>query len=185
MIGYIKNHKLTFGLAGFLLVITIAAIITLFTNNTPPPTAPTPTPMPDNQQSQIENTRYGSVVVIDNWTDYVENLPDDQRSQVESELFLTLSYNFPAGVPSDIKPEIRARSYQQTYDPDTQIFYTEFLVDISAIEQTYRAVNQYSQLPWQESGLTDYTSLIYCPTAAELIWPAFDCTDRLTLETGS
>lgn len=191
MMDYIKDHKILSGVIIFIAIIIIATIISLLTqNNKQSDTANNQeiisTQANEDEESSVGESSYGPTLIISNWSEHVENLPTDERDQVEMALYDTLSRNLPKGVSisENTKPEIRAKSYSQKYDYVTEIYFTEFLVDISDLKQTYRIVNQYSDLPREESGLFDYTTMVYCPTAAELIWPAFECMDREKMETG-
>jgi hypothetical protein len=185
MMEYIKNHKFTVGLIVFLSVIVIATIISLLVRQ------PQPKPGSSDQTSTTENA-YGPngnnvyspvTTAIDNWTNTVYNLSDSERYQVESVLYETIKLN-AVNMPIDATSVIRTDTYSQTYDPTTQTYRTDFLVDIPSLEQTYRVMNYYSDLPPEESRLFEYTTMIYCPTEVELIWENFECTDYYKLELG-
>ena len=190
MINYLKNHKITLGLASFLLVIIVTTVISIViqsnsqqnSSNTKQSTRTSENASSTTEED--ENAGYGPQLVIKNWSDNVKNVPDDERDLLEAILYSTLAKNLPPGqnIPNEDDVKIRPGSYSQTYDPDTQIYSTEFLVDIPSVQQTYRVASLYSDLPRLESGLKDYTALVLCPTESELIWAKFDCLDRIRME---
>lgn len=184
IVDYIKNHKILAVIVAVLLVIIIATIISVAIQNNESSEPPESNTATSNKNEGIGNSTYGPTLIIKNWSDDVENIPSNEKDDIEATLYDTLIKNLPTGqnIPSDIDPEIRSGSYDQTYDPETQIYYTNFLIDIPSVKQTYRVLNQYSNLPPETSGLFDYTTMVYCPTASELIWPAFDCIDRQKIE---
>lgn len=189
MMDYIKEHKILTGIIIFVLIIIIATIVSLAIQSNEQQNSLELTSTQEIntvEESNIGGSTYGPTLTISNWSENVENLPSDERVHVEATLYDTLTRNLPKGVSisEDTKPEIRAGSYNQKYDYSTETYSTEFLVDISDIKQTYHVMNQYSDLPPKESGLYDYTTMIYCPTASELIWPAFKCIDREKMENG-
>jgi len=191
---YIKNHKIATGIIIFLILIFIATIISIIINSTNQQATISSeeserggdTAFIEDEDSNIGNSTYGTTLVISNWSEYVENLPDDERDQAETTLYDTVIKNLPTGrsLLSTDSPEIRADSYDQTYDPVTQIYYTNFLIDIPSLKQTYRFLSQYSDLPREESGLFDYTIQVSCPNKSDLIWDEFKCIDRLKMEEG-
>ena len=78
---------------------------------------------------------------------------------------------------------IRDGSYrQQITDTEHMIYETTFIIDIPSLKQSYSVIDKYSPLPMEESGLTDYTTLVLCPDADDLIYGEFQCTDRVKWE---
>jgi hypothetical protein len=186
MIEYIKNHKIISGVVAFLLVIIVATVVSLLIQNNSQPNSPEVTSPPNSAYNGNDDTLLSPDLLITNWTDIVDNVPNSEKARVETTLHDTITRNLPTTqtIPASAKPEIRTGTYRQTYNADTQIYLTEFLVDISDIQQTYRVVNQYSDLPPKESGLIDYATMVFCPTESDLVWPAFDCIDRNKIELG-
>ena len=126
----------------------------------------------------------GTMLRINNFSDVVETLPNLRRDLIETILYGTVENNSPDEDMSKVKDVvIREGSYKQTYDEQTQIYDTKFLVDIPSLKRTYQITDKFSFLPREESNLYDYTTLVLCPEEDQLIFGKFECTDRLKAES--
>lgn len=97
---------------------------------------------------------------------------------IEGAVCDTISYNVPAGVPSDTQVLIRDGSYQQTFNSTMQIYATTFIIDIPGLKMTFDVSDQWSPLPTSQTGLDEYPCWISCPKPNELIYGPFDgCID--------
>ncbi|MCL2173837.1 hypothetical protein FWH58_00845 [Candidatus Saccharibacteria bacterium] len=123
---------------------------------------------------------------IDSGEALVENLPDSEWTLIETVLYGVVQANLGGQTTPTTGAVIREGSYQQTlHDPGKQIFFTSFMVDIPTIKQSYHVEYYFSPLPNELAGLGgDYNLLILCPTADELIYETFLCTDRMKQEQG-
>lgn len=135
--------------------------------------------------SQIElrtegNTTY-YVNNISNYDSTVTNLPQAEADAIYFQLNYTLGLNGVNRAVTDAV--IRDGSYrQQITDTEHMIYETTFIIDIPSLKQSYSVIDKYSPLPMEESGLTDYTTLVLCPDAGDLIYGEFQCTDRVKWE---
>lgn len=135
--------------------------------------------------SQIElrtegNTTY-YVNNISNYDSTVTNLPQAEADAIYFQLNYTLGLNGVNRAVTDAV--IRDGSYrQQITDTEHMIYETTFIIDIPSLKQSYSVIDKYSPLPMEESGLTDYTTLVLCPDADDLIYGEFQCTDRIKWE---
>ena len=126
-----------------------------------------------------------TTTVIDNYADYVKNLSDKTRTEIESTLYWTISDNLHGQNPPTSGAVIRKNSYKQDFtNVARQIYLTSFIVDLENIKQSYRVNSYYSPLPPEITGLVDYTTLVLCLDTADLVYGEFDCTDRIKMEQG-
>lgn len=126
------------------------------------------------------NTTY-YVNNISNYDSTVTNLPQTEADAIYFQLNYTLGLNGVNRAVTDAV--IRDGSYrQQITDTEHMIYETTFIIDIPSLKQSYSVIDKYSPLPMEESGLTDYTTLVLCPDADDLIYGEFQCTDRVKWE---
>lgn len=126
------------------------------------------------------NTTY-YVNNISNYDSTVTNLPQTEADAIYFQLNYTLGLNGVNRAVTDAV--IRDGSYrQQITDTEHMIYETTFIIDIPSLKQSYSVIDKYSPLPMEESGLTDYTTLVLCPDADDLIYGEFQCTDRIKWE---
>lgn len=126
------------------------------------------------------NTTY-YVNNISNYDSTVTNLPQTEADAIYFQLNYTLGLNGVNRAVTDAV--IRDGSYrQQITDTEHMIYETTFIIDIPSLKQSYSVIDKYSPLPMEESGLTDYTTLVLCPDVDDLIYGEFQCTDRVKWE---
>lgn len=126
------------------------------------------------------NTTY-YVNNISNYDSTVTNLPQAEADAIYFQLNYTLGLNGVNRAVTDAV--IRDGSYrQQITDTEHMIYETTFIIDIPSLKQSYSVIDKYSPLPMEESGLTDYTTLVLCPNTDDLIYGEFQCTDRVKWE---
>jgi len=123
-------------------------------------------------------------ISITNFDEHVENLPTEKRTEIEMFLYGAIDQNISDQDLSDITAQIRNGSYRQAYDPNTQIYSTEFIVDILDIRQSYLVTDQFSIWPPDITGLWDDVTFVLCLDAKDLIFGEFNCTDRFTIGAG-
>jgi hypothetical protein len=152
-----ENKKLV--IAVFIIIAAIVAALFVLTR--PEPSPPT--------------------ITINNYSDFVRNLPASERTIIEAELYLIVSTNNNP-MPNVKTALIRDDSYSQSFN--NQIYQTAFIVDLPEIEQSYRLTSFFSRLPPEESGLRDYNIQSSCLSPADLIYPQFECFDRASFENG-
>lgn len=109
-------------------------------------------------------------VDITNSGDYQSKIPSLDFSSLESSLFTTVKQNVSTPAAS-YAATIRDTSYKTSTTSDG-FPQRNFVVDIPAIKQSYH-------ITVEGDSSTDYqTVYILCPTASELIYPAFTCKDQ-------
>lgn len=110
------------------------------------------------------------------------NLPDGEIDAIVQQLNYTLTNN---GITTSVKDaKVRDGTFNQTLtDSDRMIYHTTFMVDIPSLKRSFYVEDDYSPLPVEKSGLTDYTRLVLCPTAEQRIYDSnTSCSDRITNE---
>lgn len=154
-----ENKKLLIAFAAFAILCVVIIIIAIVSN--------------------IPATR--KTITIDNFYNYVQNVPEDEKNAIEEALYHVSSLN-TEDIPKNTTAVIRSDTYNQTFE--NNIYKTNFTVDIESLKQSYSVENLYSNLPVEESGLTDYTVLVLCLPLEDLIYDDFNCKDRLSQESG-
>lgn len=118
---------------------------------------------------------------ISNLSSTVHNIPDSELTSINNMVDYTLNLNGIDGQVDDIS--IRDGSYSQSLiDNNRLIYQTTFIIDIPSLQQSYYVKDLYSPLPVEQSGLYDYTVQVTCPNDSQLIYPPFDCIDRISFE---
>lgn len=110
------------------------------------------------------------------------NLPDEEIGAIVQQLNYTLTNN---GITTSVKDaKVRDGTFSQTLtDSNRMIYHTTFMVDIPSLKRSFYVEDDYSPLPIEKSGLTDYTRLVLCPTAEQRIYDSnTSCSDRITNE---
>ncbi len=132
---------------------------------------------PDNTQYTVINNKNGSN--NKNPLRQIPILPQYELDKLKEEIHSTLLLN-----NVNIKnPQIaiRQNSIKQTYDDKTYIYTTDFIIDLPDIKQSYHVKDTFSMLP---GVVGDYQQLVTCLNSDELIYPEFNCTDRIRRERG-
>ena len=110
------------------------------------------------------------------------NLPDEEIDAIVQQLNYTLTNN---GITTSVKDaKVRDGTFNQTLtDSDRMIYHTTFMVDVPSLKRSFYVEDDYSPLPVEKSGLTDYTRLVLCPTVEQRIYDSnTSCSDRITNE---
>ena len=123
---------------------------------------------------------YGNEIRIDNFADYYEAVPTDPREHIFNLLYNIVADNTP---DTSIIPSSGAiiRADTAIYEERTATpayYYGTFIVDLPALEQTYRI--HFSWSP--EAGnpnIASYPYMAFCPAAEYVIYPDTPCTDSL------
>ena len=137
--------------------------------------------LPSRTELRTEGNTTYYVNNIANYDSTVTNLPQAEADAIYFQLNYTLGLNGVNRAVTDAV--IRDGSYrQQITDTEHMIYETTFIIDIPSLKQSYSVIDKYSPLPMEESGLTDYTTLVLCPDADDLIYGEFQCTDRVKWE---
>lgn len=137
--------------------------------------------LPSQTELRTEGNTTYYVNNIANYNSTVTNLPQAEADAIYFQLNYTLGLNGVNRTVTDAV--IREGSYnQQITDVKHMIYETTFIIDIPSLKQSYSVIDKYSPLPMEESGLTDYTTLVLCPSTDDLIYGEFQCTDRVKWE---
>ncbi len=112
---------------------------------------------------------------IDNLDDYASEMCKTSRQG----LFVNLYNAIKLNLPEDQQPPrqgalIREGTYEQEYYEETQIYASDFVVDLAELEQTYR-VNLFWVTDEENPNLVNYTATVSCPRKSDIIYPNFDC----------
>lgn len=104
---------------------------------------------------------YGPETRIDNIDIVDKNLPRDQKDQIFSQLYGILVDNLSDGEPPESGALVREGTVDYGYNEDTKVHSGSFIVDIPAVEQSYKV-----QLSWSpekdNANLGGYPILITC-----------------------
>jgi hypothetical protein len=173
IIQFIKQHQTM--VVAILCFIVLAGLVIL----------PLLQPKESNDDTQMEEKYVQEIasssiydIAIDNFNDHAENLPDKERSVIESVLRQIVELNVLGRELPSSGAVIRDGSYTQTLkDPVRQVYFTTFIVDIPALQQSYRIENNYSPLPAQVSNLYNDTTEALCLNEKDLIYGEFNCVD--------
>lgn len=137
--------------------------------------------LPSRTELRTEGNTTYYVNNIANYDSTVTNLPQAEADAIYFQLNYTLGLNGVNRAVTDAV--IRDSSYrQQITDTEHMIYETTFIIDIPSLKQSYSVIDKYSPLPMEESGLTDYTTLVLCPNTDDLIYGEFQCIDRVKWE---
>ena len=138
----------------------------------------------DENSVTYSNQQTGGSVdssVINNLNSTITNVPESEITSINRMLGYTLSLNGVDHKVTDVT--IRPNTYHQSLiDTNRIIYQSTFMIDIPSLKQSYYVKDLYSPLPVEQSGLSDYTVQITCPDSSQLIYPPFDCVDRISYE---
>lgn len=116
---------------------------------------------------------------ITNFEQYVTNLTENERINIERALYNVVALN---NVTTDgafmDKATIRESSYEQDFNED--VYTTSFIVDMPTLKQSYKISNLYSSIV----ELTSYQTVATCLSEDKLIFGEFDCVDAIIIEKG-
>ncbi len=125
---------------------------------------------------------YGPETRIDNIDLVDKNLPRDQKDQVFAQLYGILEDNVSEGTPPSSGALVREGTVDYGYDKELNIYAGNFIVDIPAIEQSYKV-----QLSWSpdknNANLGGHPILITCaPKELRIYSGQTNCVNVLTQE---
>lgn len=125
---------------------------------------------------------YGPETRIDNIEIVDKKLPQDQKDQLFSQLYGILVDNISDGEPPESRALVREGTVDYGYDEDLKIYAGNFIVDVPAVEQSYKV-----QLSWSPEknnpNLGGYPILITCaPKDLRIYASQTGCVNVLTME---
>lgn len=122
---------------------------------------------------------YGPEIKIDNFSEFYSSTPKEQQEVIFYQLYNSVSQNVTdtANIPTS-GALVRADTVISDYNAETDVNYGSFIVDIAALEQSYRIQFEWSK-DLTNPNLSGYATLITCPDAEYVIYPNFQCTDSL------
>ena len=132
--------------------------------------------------ASIEAAKDSQTSSIGGLNSQTANLSDEEINAIVQQLNYTLTNN---GITTSVKDaKVRDGTFSQTLtDSNRMIYHTTFMVDIPSLKRSFYVEDDYSPLPVEKSGLTDYTHLVLCPTAEQRIYDSnTSCSDRITNE---
>ncbi len=132
--------------------------------------------------TSAEAAKDSQVSSISGLTEQTANLPSEEISAIVQQLNYTLTDN---GVTTTVNDAtVRNGTLNQVLtDGNNMIYHTTFMVDIPSLKRSFRVEDDYSPLPVEASGLTDYTRLVLCPTAEQRVYDSdTKCSDRISNE---
>lgn len=126
---------------------------------------------------------FGEEIRIDNFSTYFSDTPAEQQEVIFHELYNAVARNTsdPETIPTS-GALVRADTATSENNSTTKVNYGTFIVDLAAIEQSYRVQFEWSREA-DNPNLSGYRVLITCPAAEFVIYPNFACTDALTEES--
>lgn len=111
-------------------------------------------------------------VKISNYSDYVKNIPNTEKSKLEENLNITVNLNIDKEkIPDGTNAVIRKNTYKQ--DLSEGVHTTSFIVDIENIKQSFKLTNRYSS----DGLVSDYTHTVDCLDREYVIYTEFKCKD--------
>lgn len=125
---------------------------------------------------------YGPETRIDNIDIVDKKLPQDQKDQLFSQLYGVLADNISDGEPPESGALVREGTVDYGYDENLKIYAGNFIVDVPAVEQSYKV-----QLSWSPEknnpNLGGYPILITCaPKDLRIYASQTGCVNVLTME---
>lgn len=125
---------------------------------------------------------YGPETRIDNIGIVDKKLPQDQKDQLFSQLYGVLADNISDGEPPESGALVREGTVDYGYDENLKIYAGNFIVDVPAVEQSYKV-----QLSWSPEknnpNLGGYPILITCaPKDLRIYASQTGCVNVLTME---
>lgn len=125
---------------------------------------------------------YGPETRIDNISLVDKKLPRDQKDQIFSQLYGILVDNISEGEPPESGALVREGTVDYGYNEETKIYSGSFIVDVPAVEQSYKV-----QLSWspekKNANLGGYPILITCaPKDLRIYASQTGCVNVLTKE---
>lgn len=125
---------------------------------------------------------YGPETRIDNIDLVDKHLPRDQKDQIFAQLYGILVDNLSDGKPPESGALVREGTVDYGYNEETKVYSGTFIVDIPAVEQSYKV-----QLSWSpekdNANLGGYPILITCaPKDLRIYASQTGCVNVLTKE---
>lgn len=118
---------------------------------------------------------FGEELKIDNFSKYYKKVPEETRDSVFASLYNTASLN-TTDTPPTSGAIIRPDSTSETYNQSTEIYSSDFIVDIESIQQSFRVYMEWSKKS-DNPNLTGYTVTISCLTGSSSAYGATKCVD--------
>lgn len=121
---------------------------------------------------------YGNGIKIDNFSQMIKSVPTDTKFAIFTSLYSIVKNNTSEDqeIPTS-GALIRDGSLTSEYNPDSNITFNTFMVDIPSLQQSF-----FGQITWskdEQADLGGYPILFSCPNKDQLIYPAFKCTNML------
>lgn len=121
---------------------------------------------------------YGNDIRIHNFSEFFPDVPKDNRNQLFANLYKIIDENLTES-PKVKDATIRADSVVNRPNQSNNTTYSEFIVDIPSLQQSYRGQFTWSSDPDKNSTLTDHNNLVTCLAVFDLAYPSFGCRDIL------
>ena len=120
---------------------------------------------------------YGQGLRIDNFSDYVDDLPSGRRDSMFATLYKVVTENTIDGaeVPTS-GALVREDSFSSNYDEAKDVHYGNFIVDIEKIRQSYQIQYEWSQ-DERNPNLSGYQMMALCLPMNLMIFEDFGCRD--------
>lgn len=125
---------------------------------------------------------YGEETVIDNFSQYFNKVPKDQRDKIFAGLHRTIKSNLPEDAEVPVKGAlVREDTSRFTLSPESGIYYGAFAVDIPSVRQSYNVQFEYPSNN-EVNEMSGYSLLFTCVKGSEVIYEDFVCVDMFTEE---
>lgn len=119
---------------------------------------------------------------IDNFSDYLNDVPDSTRDSVYNALYESIKNNGTSDIPTS-GAKIRDNTLFTEYHDTTTSTYHTFIVDIESLKQSYSI-----QIEWSRNSDAEISStpiVVSCITnPSNIIYSDFKCTDSFSYKDG-
>lgn len=187
MIKLNSNQLVIISSIAFVLLVIILAIIGITrqgNHSSPEPSSAYQNIFLNSSKNTVAKSNEKEQLHIPDIAKTIKNIPTIELKQLDESIIESIKINY-TGNTKQLRGKIRKGSYSQTFSQDGKDIYTSrFIVDFADIKQSYDVQHTFSMLPAEMSGLYDYTVLVRCPKPNQLIYGAFPCKDRMSIEKG-
>ena len=116
----------------------------------------------DKSKKYETNNKYGKAIIINNYDQYLKDMPSDKRDALNNGLYNMVDLNVEAKpIPLILDAEIVAGSVKLSYDEEDEVYYGKFDVSIKSINRLFEI-----HFSWSDNNTavnpTEYTNSIKC-----------------------
>lgn len=165
--NFIKSHPILFLILIFLQILLLFLVIYPVKSSDINYNQPTPNPRLNSQKITIYN--------------FKETFPDLQKQDyrnIQDMLTEQIKNNLAnQALPKHLDVNIRKNTIFKDYDPNTSIYFLNFIVDIKSISQSFQIIYEYSPIKNNPKLSPDTAQLILCPEKPQHKYHKSNCID--------